>query len=82
MPIAPVLWAEHREDLPAEWIRRQPGTRPWLWWRFDAPEPRRQADSGGLEAEASYLSRLGLLWPGELRRLGPDDMKPKPDERA
>jgi hypothetical protein len=34
---APRLWGEYRERILAEWIRDKPGTRPSLWWRFDAP---------------------------------------------
>jgi hypothetical protein len=25
----------------AEWIAVHPGSRPWAWWRWDAPEARR-----------------------------------------
>ena len=38
-------WQKHREVLLAEWIEDNPGTRPWAWWRFDAPE-RRQCTNG------------------------------------
>jgi hypothetical protein len=27
-----------------EWIDRYPGTRPWAWWAFDAPERRQVTD--------------------------------------
>ena len=37
-----------------------PGTRPWAWWQFDAPEAR-----GADETQGDYLTRLGLLLPGE-----------------
>lgn len=46
------LWRRHRTALLRWWtadpgdqggsIRPSgPGTRPWAWWHFDAPEPRR-----------------------------------------
>ena len=38
-------WQKHRDVLLAEWIEDNPGTRPWAWWRFDAPE-RRQCTNG------------------------------------
>lgn len=31
-------WAEHRERLLKAWIRERPGSRPWAWWEFDAPQ--------------------------------------------
>jgi hypothetical protein len=39
----------------------RPGTRPWAWWRFDAPEPRRQV--------VRYVDPDG----NELRSEGPAD---------
>src|SRR5262245_14339766 len=35
------LWDENKEEILEDWIAAHPGTRPWGWWRFDAPEPRR-----------------------------------------
>jgi hypothetical protein len=40
-------WQEHGDDLLAEWIADHPGTRPWAWWRFDAPEPRHRLGGVG-----------------------------------
>jgi hypothetical protein len=37
----PALWAEHQAALLEAWIDAHPGTRPWGWWRWEAPEPRR-----------------------------------------
>jgi hypothetical protein len=31
------LWNAHKSMILPEWIRRRPGTRPSLWWNFDAP---------------------------------------------
>jgi hypothetical protein len=31
------LWREHHEAVLTDWVGRFPGTRPSLWWRFDAP---------------------------------------------
>jgi hypothetical protein len=57
------LWSAHRDAVLAWWIARYPGTRPSLWWRFEAPAPRRRAES-----ELAYLRRHRLLLPGELER--------------
>lgn len=35
------LWREHGPEIVADWIREHPGTRPWSWWQYGAPEPRR-----------------------------------------
>ena len=31
------LWNEHRETILASWVLTNPGTRPSMWWRYDAP---------------------------------------------
>lgn len=50
------LWRRHRTVLLNWWLdnpsehrgigtsRRGGGSRPWAWWHFDAPEPRRILD--------------------------------------
>jgi hypothetical protein len=69
-------WERHGEALTAWWVAGLPddegpsrfhrvtpggpGTRPWAWWRYSAPERRRRGES-----EAAYLRRRGLLLPGE-----------------
>lgn len=44
-------WEIFRDEIIADWIRKPrdseheypgPGTRPWAWWEFDAPELRRR----------------------------------------
>ena len=39
-------WMELRDELLPTWIEQHPGTRPYAWWRFEAPEPRRQVSPG------------------------------------
>jgi len=41
-----VAWWELREKLLPTWIEQHPGTRPYAWWKFEAPEPRRQVAPG------------------------------------
>lgn len=36
------LWETVREEVLATWIAEAPGTRPWGWWRFDAPRWRQE----------------------------------------
>lgn len=30
-------WREHGDRITEEWAAQYPGTRPSLWWKFDAP---------------------------------------------
>ena len=34
-------WETHRRTIMRDWLKHRPLTRPWGWWRWDAPEPRR-----------------------------------------
>lgn len=77
-------WAFHRERLLQWWITGEnapqgmkpwtfvmagrPGTRPWAWWEFDAPEPL-----GEHESERDYLQYLNLFLPGEEQLPTPED---------
>ena len=54
-------WQEHGPRLLS---LVDPGSRPWGWWQYDAPEapsPR--------EPEIDYLARRGLLTEDERARL-------------
>jgi hypothetical protein len=37
-------WDELRHDLLPAFIAEHPGTRPYAWWVFDAPERRQRTD--------------------------------------
>ena len=39
-------WWELRDELLPTWIEQHPGTRPYAWWRFEAPDSRRQVSPG------------------------------------
>ncbi|MEW5772478.1 MAG: hypothetical protein AB1916_03040 [Thermodesulfobacteriota bacterium] len=54
------MWAAMREEIMASWVRERPGTRPWAWWTFTAPEDRPEG-----EPELAYLRRHNLLTAGE-----------------
>jgi hypothetical protein len=34
-------WEQLADVILPEFIAEHPGRRPWAWWRFDAPAPRR-----------------------------------------
>lgn len=40
-------WRTVGATVLEEWIAKYPGTRPWAWWRYDAPEPRRRIGGTG-----------------------------------
>jgi hypothetical protein len=64
------LWAMHRDAVIAKWIVENPGERPTLFWKYSAPEPRRDSES-----QASYLERNGLMIAGERKRLTKRDFE-------
>lgn len=50
------LWREHRAAILARWIHAKPGTRPAMWWRYDAP--RLAPELLGRWARTVYAPRL------------------------
>lgn len=56
-----LAWMEHRTELlPLV----DPGSRPWAWWQYDAPEPVLAR-----EPEIAYLERCQFLTKQERTRL-------------
>lgn len=55
------LWQDHRAELLAEFVAEHPGSCPWAWWRFEAPEPRRRL--GGIGTPAAEV----LAYAPEIR---------------
>jgi hypothetical protein len=61
-------WRSHSEEL----MRLvEPGSRPWAWWEYDAPEPTLPRES-----DFDYLARCGLLTKGERARLPKAQVQP------
>lgn len=48
-------WETHKKKIMDVWITEQPGSRPWSWWIFDAPEMRKRL--GGIGSP--YHEHLG-----------------------
>ena len=67
-------WSVLGPELMPAWVGEQPGTRPWAWWQFDAPDERRRRPDKceWAETEAEYLDRHDLWWPGEREQLQHD----------
>lgn len=72
-------WVRNRESVLKEWRECSPGTRPSAWWKFDAPEPRRQlsgAGRPGWEAVPAMVPAYGfgvpLDWAGFLKTDPPE----------
>jgi hypothetical protein len=61
------LWNEIKATELAKWIKERPGTRPFAWWEFDAPEriPCDAPERVDPAKSATYLAGHGLLAPGE-----------------
>jgi hypothetical protein len=57
-------WREHGEAITDAWIAARPGSRPAGWWRYSAPEPRRDD-----EPEVVQLRRLRVLTRAEREAL-------------
>jgi len=51
-----LLWSECCHELVAEWIKSNPGSRPYAWWAFDAP--RLPPEQYGRHANACYITSL------------------------
>lgn len=58
-------WNQIKDELLAGWIEELPGTRPFHWWRFSDPEPRRRLGGIGqpLHEVSAYVENYeyGLL---------------------
>lgn len=52
------LWARYGEGVLRWWRRENPGTRPSLWWKFRAPEPRLRL--GGMGEPSNRDMWLGV----------------------
>jgi hypothetical protein len=50
------LWDEMKEGILEGWISAHPGTRPSLWWRFDAPSSPRERVGGKGELQSEHLA--------------------------
>jgi hypothetical protein len=63
-----ISWRSHAADV----MRLvHPGSRPWAWWEYDAPEPARPGES-----EPVYLARWGLLTEAEQESLAQATVHP------
>lgn len=58
-------WDGNREEYLAAWVDARPGTRPWAWWRFEAPEPRRIV-SGRARVAGEFFGLPDMATPGEM----------------
>jgi hypothetical protein len=65
-----LAWEQLRDELLAEHVAEHPGSRPWAWWRWDAPEPRRQVRPG--PEPIGPPTWYGM--PARYRGIPPDDM--------
>jgi hypothetical protein len=66
------VWREHAAAVVAHHIRTRPGSRPYRWWEFDAPEPRCRLGGvgSGLHECSAYALVLAYGLPAYWRRHG------------
>jgi hypothetical protein len=66
------VWAEHAAAVVRHFIKRDPGRRPYRWWQYSAPEPRRRLGGigSGLHECSAYALVLAYGVPAFWRRAG------------
>jgi hypothetical protein len=69
-------WRDLQKEIMVEWLKEQPGTRPWAWWRFDLPAGTRRQRINGLHPhdDPSY-SLEKKLWYGLPQYQRPCDLQ-------
>jgi hypothetical protein len=78
----PTKWWEYSAPEPRRRVGGVGTARPLAWLPLDRGLPvhwteKDPHDPPSFEAEAAYLKRLGLLLPGEARRLTAEDFEPE-----
>lgn len=65
-PLWRTLWGCHREALIADWVTRNPGSRPIAFWELDSADLPGRLEG---ESEVEHLHRIGQLGPGEVEAI-------------
>lgn len=69
-------WRDLQKEIMAEWLKEQPGTRPWAWWRFDLPAGTRRQRINGLHPHDDPENDLpSILWYGMPQYQRPVDLQ-------
>ena len=63
-----VIWRAIEDSALGEWTAVHPGSRPAAWWKYSAPEPRRNG-----ETETQYIERHALWLESERERVKVND---------
>ena len=66
VPLWRALWTGNREMLLADWIERNPGSRPPAFYKFDGEGLPERDDE---EPEVFYLDRCDLIGPAEMEAI-------------
>ena len=78
-------WEIARGEIVRQWVRQLPCSRPYAWWRYEAPQKRKKFVTDGqlyYESQAAYLKRHDLLGDGEKRHLAKTEEKLSPVPQA
>jgi hypothetical protein len=64
-----MIWREHRVAVLTHWVLRHPGSRPRLWWRWDATSPRLRLGGKGeplvygqSPSDDAYALGIARIW--------------------
>jgi hypothetical protein len=57
-------WRQHKVDILPSWRFEHPGSRPWAWWLFDAPEALRHRLGGQGTADHQVFSKAEEIFFG------------------
>ena len=69
-------WRQHKEDILSIWRLEHPGSRPWAWWLFDAPETLRHRLGGQGTADHEVFSKAEEIFFGvHVSYIQDDDFK-------
>jgi hypothetical protein len=63
------IWREHAAEILSHWTKRHPGTRPKLWWKYDAIKPRLRLGGkseplvyGQSSSDDAYALGIARIW--------------------
>lgn len=58
-------WEALKDEVMAEWVQENPGTRPWAWWKYEEPERRRRIDGKPHPFDNPERQRFVARWMAE-----------------
>jgi hypothetical protein len=69
------IWRDYGAEVITEWIADKPGTRPALWWRYIAPEPRQRIGGTGTPSHEALANAPILAYGVPLSWISAEDVR-------